>query len=191
MNIASSLPNYAELTTLLNKIQPGLHPAEAHGLLCGYLCFTSKPEKLDAQLEKFFLSGKKNKEARAILLQLYETSHHSLKQFSFDFNLILPDDDTDINVRAEALSLWCQGFLTGLAQSPTSLQNHPVNEVVEALNDLTEIAQLHFGNISPNEEDETAYVELTEYVRLSALLIFNELQSSAISPKIGTRSLLH
>lgn len=191
MNQPCSLPNYTELTLLLNKVKPDLHPAETHGLLCGYLCIAPDPKKLDPKFEQLLLRGKANKKIHAILSQLYTASYHSLSQFSFEFSLIIPDDDTDINVRAEALGLWCQGFLTGLAQSPTSLQNYPENEIIEALSDFTEIAQINFCDIPANEEDETAYCELVEYVRLTALMLFNELQSHAPPLKVGDNTLLH
>lgn len=191
MNPLSSLPSYTELTLLLNKIQPDLHPAETHGLLCGYLCITPNPKKLDPEFEQLLLRGKADKKIHVILSQLYEASYHSLNQFSFEFSLIIPDDDTDINIRAEALGLWCQGFLTGLAQSSTPLQNYPENEITEALSDFSEIAQINFSDIPANEEDETAYFELVEYVRLTALMFFNELQSNSAPQKIGEKTLLH
>jgi len=191
MNPISSLPSYAELTILLNEIEPGLHPAEAHGLLCGYLCLIPYPEKSNPDFEKLFLHDKKNKKAHTILSQLSEASYHSLSQFSFEFSLILPDDDTDINTRTEALGLWCQGFLTGLAQSSTPLQNHAKDEITEALSDLTEIAQINFGDIPANEEDETAYFELVEYVRLTTLMFFNELQPNSVPQKVAKNPLLH
>lgn len=191
MNQPCSLPNYAELTLLLNKVKSDLHPAETHGLLCGYLCIAADPKKLDPQFEQLLLHGKPNRKVHAILSQLHTASYQALNQFSFEFSLIMPDDDTDLHIRAEALGLWCQGFLTGLAQSPTSLKNYPENEITAALGDFTEIAQIYFGDIPANEEDETAYYELVEYVRLTALMFFNELQSRSTSQKMGEHTLLH
>jgi uncharacterized protein YgfB (UPF0149 family) len=183
MSKITTLPSYAELTTLLNEIQPGLYPAEVHGLLCGYICVIPLTEKLDPKLAKLILGDAIDKNDLLILSQLYEASYHSLKQFSFEFNLILPDDDADINSRTEALGVWCQGFLTGLAQSPKPLQEYANSEITEALDDLTEIAQVNFGKIETNEDDEAAYFELVEYVRLTALMFFNELQANNTSPK--------
>ncbi|MCD6038992.1 MAG: hypothetical protein K0S27_392 [Gammaproteobacteria bacterium] len=191
MNPQLPLPSHAELSHFLNKIQPTLQPAEMHGLLCGYLCITSNPEKFDSKFEHLLVLDKKNKEARQILKQLYQTSYPSLSQFSFEFSLILPEEDTDINIRTEALGLWCQGFLTGLAQSPTSLQNYPEQDIREALGDLTEIAQIDFGHIPANEEDEKAYFELVEYVRLTVLMFFNTLQINHTSQETPNPVLLH
>ena len=121
---------------------------------------------------------KKSKRGEDLLKQIYEATYHQLSEFSFEFRLLLPEDDADINVRAESLGLWCQGFLLGLEQSHVSLQNHPKEEVKEALDDIIEIAKITFGDIPTNDEDETAYFELVEYVKLSALMIFHELHVS-------------
>ena len=80
-----------------------------------------------------------------------------MNQFSFEYNLLLPNDDTDINVRAEALGIWCQGFLTGLQQAEISLEKHANTELTDAIKDITEIAQISYGDIPSTDEDETAY----------------------------------
>lgn len=191
MNAKPSLPTYEEFTHSLHHIDNSLDAAETHGLLCGYLCATSGAEKMDTVFKNLLLDGKKNQKVYTVLQQSYEASYDYLTEFSFEFNLILPDDDTDINVRAEALGLWCQGFLTGLAQSTQALQNHPDPEITEALNDLKEITQVKFGDISNNDEDETAYFELVEYVRLTALMLFNELKSDNSSGEATKNTQLH
>jgi uncharacterized protein YgfB (UPF0149 family) len=47
------------------------------------------------------------------------------------------------------------------------------------LDDITEISEINFGDIAENDEDESAYFELVEYVRLSVLMIFHELKIDA------------
>ncbi len=184
-----SLPSYEKLAALFNKNKSDFHPAQTHGLLCGHLCITPDLGKSDPKFQNILPDEKKNKASHAILSELYEASYHALKQFSFEFSLILPDDDVDLNTRVEALGLWCQGFLIGLAQSPTPLQDYPDSEITEALDDLAEIAQINFGDIPENEEDEAAYFELVEYTRLTALMLFNTIQSNPLSQQKGT--LLH
>jgi uncharacterized protein YgfB (UPF0149 family) len=173
MNKPASQPSYDELTQLLDKNLPNHNAAQTHGLLCGYICLNPEdPNPLATLFPKLKL---KNKTA-ATLKEVYEISFHQLNEFSFEFELILPDDECDINIRAEALGLWCQGFLTQIEKADPKLSNQISNEVAEALNDFTEIAKINFGEIATNEEDETAYYELAEYVRLSILMIYNELQ---------------
>ncbi len=170
------LPSYTELTDILQNIQPNCHASQIHGLLCGLICATSGDDALDIW-QSVFPGVKKKRNAEGVLKALYESTYHQLSEFSFEFTLVLPEDDGDINVRAESLGLWCQGFLTGLEQSDISDRVLENAELKEALDDIIEIAQLNFGDIDSNEEDETAYFELVEYVRLSALMIFHELRN--------------
>lgn len=175
MSQDSSFQSYTELTGILQKIQPNCHVSQIHGLLCGYICATSgDPVNF---WHNIFPGVKKSKKGEAILNSLYETTYHQLSEFSFEFAMLLPEDDADINLRAESLGLWCQGFLTGLEQSDIANRIQRNTELKEALDDIIEIAQLSFGDIDKNEEDEFAYFELVEYVRLSALMIFHELKS--------------
>ncbi|HLB57788.1 MAG TPA: UPF0149 family protein [Gammaproteobacteria bacterium] len=176
MSEISFLPNYSELNAILQKTQPNSNIAQVHGLLCGLICATSGNKQ--SHWEKLILGDKKSKKTQDTLRQLYETSYHQLSEFSFEFALVLPDDNIDINIRAEALGLWCQGFLTGLENTDIHVKKNQLPaEVIEALDDLTEIAQINFGDMATNEEDETAYFELIEYVRLAVLMIYHELKS--------------
>lgn len=170
MNQTPVLPNYVELTRVFEKIMPNCNVAQIHGLLCGTICANAG---VDVDFIKLFPLLKKSKKALSLLQQMYEVSYHELSEFSFQFSLILPTDSVDVNTRAENLGLWCQGFLTGLGQVPATEVSDEVNE---ALEDMLEISKINFNDISTNDEDETAYFELVEYVRLSILMIFHELK---------------
>lgn len=176
MTQIATLPSYSDLTTIFQKIQPNSHVAQIHGLLCGSLC-----SKIDNEIDlwkEVFPNIKKSRKGQQALKEIYETSYHQLSEFSFEFELLLPNDQVDINVRAEALGLWCQGFLTGLDQAHITIQNRPDDEVKEALDDIVDIAKINFGDIASNDEDEQAYFELLEYVRLSVLMIFHEIKNT-------------
>lgn len=184
MSTIPALPTYKEVTSALKNTPAKYHAAQVHGLMCGLICATSG--KNDDHWQKQFLT-EENKKSVEILQQLYETSYHQLSDFSFEFVLLLPEDTTDINQRAESLGLWCQGFLTGLEQGNVPITNRPMSEVTEAINDLVEISQVNYGDIAENDEDETAYFELVEYVRLAVLMIFQELRP--VTPPAQNKSL--
>ena len=114
-----------------------------------------------------------------------------MSEFSFEFTLLLPEDTADINFRTEALGLWCQGFLTGLNQSKIPIEEITSPEVTDALNDIMEVAQVEFGDIPSTDEDETAYYELVEYVRLVVLMVYHELKSSPLIERGDNDDLLH
>jgi uncharacterized protein YgfB (UPF0149 family) len=48
--------------------------------------------------------------------------------------------------------------------------------VAEVLKDFYEISKARFAYDKTEEADETAYMEIMEYVRLSSLLLYEELQ---------------
>lgn len=171
-----SLPSYPDVTKALKKSPIHYHAAQAHGLLCGIIC--ANPGK-SHQWETILFAQTQDPKNQDILRRLYEASYQQLNDFSFEFTLLLPSDKTDINQRAEALGLWCQGFLTGLEQSKVPIENRPPSEITEAINDMIEISQVNYDDIEKSEEDETAYFELAEYVRLAAVMIFHELKAGA------------
>ncbi len=173
MSQAPSLPSYTELTLALEKTQSNFQAAQVHGLLCGLICGTSG--KTDDSWEKIVLGPKKSKKTLSMLQELYETSYHQINEFSFEFSLLLPTDRANLDTRAEALGLWCQGFVAGLQQTDALIENREPGEATDALNDIIEIAQVNYGDVTANEEDETAYFELIEYVRLAVLMLYHEL----------------
>jgi uncharacterized protein len=175
MNQTTAYPEYSEINDALNKTGATLPAAEAHGLMCGVICATR--DENNPEWEKLVLGNKKNQAAKNILRQLYISSHSQISHFALEFTLVLPDDAVDINERAEALGIWCQGFLVGLQQGTLTLSDKAEPEAAEALHDIAEIAQVSYGDIASAEEDETAYVELVEYVRLAVLMLYHEFRN--------------
>src|SRR5438445_13688035 len=121
MRQTQGLPDYTDIADLLLDAKSDFHPSEVHGLLCGYISATSG--KIDNSWEKIILGKNKNLAYRELLQQLYEISYHQMSEFSFEFTLLLPDDDNNLNLRTEALGSWCQGFLTALKQCNIPVEN--------------------------------------------------------------------
>jgi len=171
-----SLPNYVEFTNILQTVEKTAHASFFHGAICGCIC--GGLMDVNQQWQMLFKNKKKDPTVIKAIKELYEASIQQLKEFSFDFSLLLPDEETDINTRAEALGLWAQGFLIGLKKAKVPITNRQPGEVTESIHDLVEISKVSFGDIATSEEDETAYTELVEYVRLSIIMIFQDLQSN-------------
>ncbi len=182
MAITPSLPNYTDVTTALDATETPFLVAQVHGFICGLLCATSG--KTDNSWQKKVLAEHKSKAAREILQQLFETSFHLISEFSFEFTLLLPDDKTAINLRTEALGSWCQGYLSGLKHCHVPIENREPSEITDTLNDILEISQVNYDDLQQDEENEAAYFELLEYIRLAVLMIFHEFKNP--SPEIGS-----
>ena len=172
------LPSYTALERALNQTALKLHPSEAHGLICGILCGKpSSPSVKSAWEEVITGGGEEAAKALAILHTLYEVSANQLKDFLFDFKMVLPVESEELAVRAEALTLWCQGMLTGLKLAQVPIEGREPDELKEAIDDLIEIAKMNYEDVVASEEDETAYTELVEYVRMAAIYIYQDLHA--------------
>jgi yecA family protein len=148
--------------------------AEAHGLLSGLLCMDAG---IDCELWLEHLFGPETQAPdgrdRGLLAQLFETTQRQLEDFDFSFEPLLPDDESPLETRALALREWCQGFLGGIGYGAKG-SDWP-GECTEILEDFVEISRL--DPEASGETDETAYAELSEYVRVGVQVIRSEFQS--------------
>jgi uncharacterized protein YgfB (UPF0149 family) len=168
----TNLPTYAELDQVLSKTTLKLHPSQVHGLVSGIL---SGNPKSSAAWEELVTGGKESPKTHEVLQELYDVTKKQLEEFLFDFQLILPADTEELPKRAEALTLWSQGFLTGLKIAQVQIVEREPSDVTEAINDLIEIAKMNYEDVVASEEDEVAYTELVEFVRMAVILIYEEL----------------
>lgn len=176
----TSLPNYLDLSQVLSQTALQLHSSQAHGLICGLLCGNPK----NTVAWKALVTGsKETQEAHHLLQALYDVSAKQLDDVLFDFQMVLPPDSEGLPARAEALTLWCQGVLTGLKLTQVQMMGREPSEMTEAINDLIEIAQMNFEEVVSSEEDESAYAELVEYVRVAVILIYQELRAAETAIK--------
>lgn len=167
-----NMPNYEELTLALSKTSQELSASEVHGIVSGVISGNSKSK---SRWEELITGSDDPAETQAILQELYAASAKQLDDYLFDFQLLLPPDSEDLPLRAKALTLWCQGYLTGLKLAEVQLGGRSESEVTEAINDMIEIAKMNYEDVVASEEDEVAYMELVEYVRMAAILIYQNL----------------
>lgn len=170
-----SLPTFAELQEALNDTTLKLHPSQVHGIICGILC--GNPHNI-ATWEELVTGSKEPGKSHEFLTALYNVTAKELNDFLLDFQLLVPDDEEELPSRAEALTLWSQGFLTGLKFAHVKLINREPSEATEAINDIIEIAKMNYEYVVASEEDEAAYVELIEYVRMAVILIYQDLREA-------------
>ncbi|OGT30643.1 MAG: hypothetical protein A3E87_06690 [Gammaproteobacteria bacterium RIFCSPHIGHO2_12_FULL_35_23] len=159
---------YQELEQLITKLKIDLSVEEMHGLLVGWLCVNGIDEK--GWQSMLFPEVETEEELYPIFLQIAK----ELADPDFGFDLLLPDDEESLVIRGEALALWCQGFLAGIGL--TGLDVKKITEIMEPTQDISEISQLDFMVLSDDsKEDEEAFVDISEYVRMAVLLIYAEI----------------
>ncbi len=158
---------YTQLDAALTASGMPCSAAETHGTLTGVLCANPNADLrqgLDALSVYVESAGGFQ---TASLNDVFVATARDLTDEQFRFSLLLPDDETALPERAEALANWCQGFLYGFgAIGSKSLPK----QTLEILRDLTEISQLDLR--VEGEEDERAFAELVEFVRVGVQLVF-------------------
>ena len=89
---------------------------------------------------------------------------------------MLPDDDSIIDVRVEAISDWCQGFLMGLGLAGIKdIENLP-EDLPELVQDFIKISRADALSLDDDEASENAFTEIVEYVRVGALMFREEMK---------------
>ncbi len=175
-----SATTFTELADALGRAGAACGAAESHGTLCGALCAGVDGDEtwLEHILDQADGSDEAQRECRRELTDLCDTTRAALLAGELGFTPMLPGDETGLAERTAALGEWCQGFLfgMGLGGSQPALEQMP-DEAGEVLRDMGQIAQAGFeGEAAGAEEDEAAYAEIVEYLRVGVQLLFDELQ---------------
>ena len=174
-----NITHYEELAQLLQSAGTDSSASEAHGMLSGTICAAGKTSP-GLWLE--YLLGEDNALSAAasdcsdMLLIVQSELLRQLNDDAFGFDLLLPPDEVPLSLRTEALSQWCAGFLYGLALGGFREDVAMPDSVSEVMKDLYEISHARFDYDMMDETDETAYMEIVEYVRMGVLLLYEELQ---------------
>jgi len=164
---------FADVARALAAGASAVHPAEAHGCLCGALCLRpdySLAEWLDEILPEAVAPG-----GGEPLATLFAESAAVLARPDMEFEPLLPDEDADLAERVTALAAWCQGFLYGFGASGMAAQRRLPEAVNEVLADLAQISHAGAVGSEETEVEEEAYAELVEFVRAAVQIAYEEL----------------
>ena len=191
-----SLPDFLYVASELVSSDIRIHPSEYHGAMSGYLSAVTNPTfrhwcEVVAQLaiaqsaeplEKSNLIPSE----RSVLAALFAATVEQLSDGEFAFQLLLPDDEEPLAERTSALIAWCNGFLFGVTASGVSDFDGMSEDVNELMRDLVEITKLDVDPTRETEHDESAFMEVSEYVRVGALLFRTEchLRPPSAGPRV-------
>ena len=188
------IPEYYEVSDMLvAEDSLAVSAAEVHGLLCGYLAAGSRLQSqawLQLAFELMDITEFRHDSSRQLLLDLYEGVLAQLQTADFGFQLLLPDDDLPLPGRAEALGVWCQGLLTGFGLQGGHTNETLTDELKETLADLEKIAQLELDP-GEGEGSESDLMELQEYVRMAAMMLFSECNPPQPADSVEPGTTLH
>ena len=184
----SPLPDFERALQLSQGNLDEAELAESHGLLCGPICCQSvaNPGEYLQHLAAMQLLVEPGEALAAVMTELWEKTGAQFQDEDMGFELWLPDDDESLEERTLSLAQWCSGFLAGLGSSG-QLQ-HLSDDAREAIEDLQQIARAELspdnGNGDASEEEEQAYAEIVEYVRIVALTMREEFRGPASDEQI-------
>jgi len=185
MSATNKLTSYSEFVSLLRQAKGDLPPAECHGILCALLAVQSQPTAerwLSEILPEVVVSATSGdalaRETAQHLIDLFQSTQEQLASRSFSLDLLLPDDNELLANRTEALASWCRGFLYGLGLSGIGDISRLPDDLPEILLDMEKISHADdYAAQDDEEEDERAFAELVEYVRLGAMMLNEEFQN--------------
>ncbi|WP_116963665.1 UPF0149 family protein [Fastidiosibacter lacustris] len=172
------LPSYQAVTDALRKIKALSEASEAHALLCAL--FTVGAEvRIQAWMDSLMAEPIESGDIMAqaalkTLSQMYQVTKAQFLSHNIHFDLLLPIDEEVFYKRIDALAMWCQGYLSGLGLIELDYTKGSA-EVQEAISDLLDVSRLQYDDeVTGQEDEEKAYVELVEYTKVAVLLIHSE-----------------
>ena len=191
--MSQPLPDYDQVNDALQGVPSEFNAAEFHGQLCGLLCtydmlqlhdwlMVSLPESDPASMSPV---------THELFQALLDHSQAALSSEDFGFQLLVPDDTAGLAARIEALASWCQGFLFGISHAGVSDIQALPGELPEIVEDFLNIARAENFELGDEDEDEAAYMELVEYVRVGVQLFRDELRGESENTTTSLDSQLH
>lgn len=167
---------HAQLTQALRAVGADIEGAECHGMLCGMLAsgmpFTSSNWLTHAagreDLSPFGPEGSGH-----VVWDVLKATRTAFSEGACELRLVLPPESAGIGERAGGLVFWSRGFLSGFGLAGPLSFAELDEEARVFLEDLTRIARLD-TRIEAAEENEQILTELEEFLRLGALMVFEQ-----------------
>ena len=172
---------YDILEESLKRCGSNWDAAQSHGLLTGRLAIagvSAGPDWLLQVLEGVDEGTALRTECEKHLDTLYQSTFWQLSERLSEFEPLLADDDDDVGLRTAALAHWSEGFLHGLVSAKHGealkqrLGAEPLSDIIK---DMLQITRAGLDEELDEEENESAYFELVEYLRVAAQLCYEEL----------------
>ena len=173
---------YSTVQAAIQRIGVEMSAAECHGQLCGMLCSLpdlnysqwldmALPELVEARTMGDALAA----ESDSLLEQLFNDTQTGIVDRDLSFQPLIADDGDQLALRLEQLGEWSSGFLMGLAMGGIKEYKGLPGDIPEFMQDMVEVSRAGHFELENPEEDENAFMELVEYVRMGVMLVRMEL----------------
>ena len=175
-----ALPDYVSIAATLQRCGLRQSPAELQGFALG-IRIGGVPEPLSVWQQELYsdfdaddvLAG----EGQAMLDRLFADVLVCMDEQTWGLTLLLPQDIVVDAARLSAVRDWCQGFLYGFGlggETPTAKLSEQAREL---LHDFTEFTRLDTEAAEDDIENQSALIEIEEYLRVGVMLIRDELNA--------------
>ncbi|MGE5153775.1 MAG: UPF0149 family protein [Bdellovibrio bacteriovorus] len=170
--------DYEGVRRLIETSDLSLSPSEAQGILCGLIC-GGDPRAVDTWLGQVLDPGGARAadllavEARQGLARLAAQTLEEIQGPDLGLSLLLPDESEPLEERATAVYDWVRGFLFGLGVLGIGARDLS-DQGGEILRDFFDLTRLDLNALDEGEDNEAALTEITEFVRIAAMLLYQE-----------------
>lgn len=151
--------------------------AEAHGALSGLSCGLTGASQV---ARDWAAAIEINGDLSTDLANWPNVIATTLGDDGLRYHPLLPADDAPLHERLIALAEWSNGVLYGygLANNELTLSA----ESQEFLRDLTEISRIDVDDLGEDDnEGEAEYFELTEYLKVGMILLYNDCHEQTVA----------
>ena len=149
------------------------HIAETHGVVIGLLC--ARPgqtdDELARQLAALQVGDWDSRRIQEHLGPALSSLRSELASPDLEFKPLLPSDDRPLEERTRCLAYWSSGFLAGFGAGAPDLKSP---EAREALTFIEQIARAGTDPEADSEAEESAFTELSEFLKVASLLLREE-----------------
>ena len=161
----------ADLSSLALNASLTLSLSELHGVVCGIAACHVDDFELSALVQLVCAEALADEERVG---EFVEATITTMLAEDMSFEVLLPDDATSVDQRAQALAEWCGAFVAGLGAVVSELEWS--DDTREVVSDFIAISQLTVD--ADNTDDaHRQLVEIEEYAKIGTLLIMNQLQA--------------
>jgi len=176
MHQTSFTIDYQELNGRLCVSELSPSAAEAHGILCALMC-AGAPKAEESWIADLLAGANdsdiQTRECRHSLQELAAHTREEILGSGCGVTPLLPGDSVSLAERAEGLYDWSRGFLYGLGLSGVD-RARLSEQGREVFDDFAAITHLDLDDLGDSEDNEQALMELTEFVRVAAMLVYEE-----------------
>ena len=174
---------YSEIDLLRRKANAAIDISEYHGTISAYLCCDTFQEDDLLPKEVSFDGSSVSVQIIEFKHALYELISETINSFNdteMSFYPFLPPDSEELSIRAYSLSMWCQGFIDALgkfiSERRLTINQSDQTFIGEIIEDFSQISTLSKTAVESGNEEELAYFEVVEFVRVGTQLVYEELK---------------